>query len=122
MVQAWWQPSPEGVIPTPEMMPPDSTFICLYEGMPALSVTMYLTNTPEFCMVDNFIGNPEMRGPLRRELTKELLAYVEYIAQGLGYKKIFCMASNERLASYYGELGFNKTLSGVTTFTKDVQG
>lgn len=107
--------------PSDAMLPLDSTFVLEHEGKPFLAVTMYLTNSKEFCMLDNFIGNPELSGPLRRDFTRLLLNYCEGVAIALGYKKIFCMATNEKLAAYYEGLGFTPTCNTVTTFIKTLE-
>lgn len=116
-VDSWWKESGE-IGPLETMMPLESSFIAEIDGTPALAVTLYLTNTPELCYVENFIGNPALKGGERRLATYMLLEHITKFANLLGYKRLICMTEKPILVERYKEIGFTPTLSGVTTFAR----
>lgn len=75
MIQSWWKLQNE-FPPTLEMLPEESTFICEHNKIPLTAITVYLTNSLEFCMLDNFVGNPEMRGDLRKQASGLILSLI----------------------------------------------
>lgn len=118
MVFSWWDMQKE-FAPLETMMPLDSSFIAELDGNPALAVCLYLTNTPEVCYVENFVGNPEFEGFSRQDATKVLLDHISNFAHGLGYKRLLCMSEKTALKSHYENIGFKRTLDGVATFVKE---
>lgn len=114
----WWTKAGE-LAPPGRFLPIGSSFIAEIDGKPALAVTLYLPNGP-VAWIDHFIGNPEMAGKARRRATKKLLTHLENLARDLGYERVFCMATNDRLKSYYQELGFSLTASNIFTFIKEL--
>jgi hypothetical protein len=119
MISEWWNKHKE-MGPTEEMLPEESTFICELNGTPLTAITLYLTNSKEFCMLDNFIGNPAFRGEDRKEASKLIIEYAENLAKDLGYKSIFCMALNDSLSDYYEFFGYKKRLNNVSTLNKEL--
>lgn len=86
-------------------MPDGTTFVLFIEGVQALSVSLYPSNS-EAIQVEAFIGNPSLEGELRRRGTQVLLDYISNFAKELGYQRLWCMAPNERLRDYYEKIGF----------------
>ena len=43
---------------------------------------------------------------MRRRGTEILLEYIGQFARDLGFKRLWCMAPNERLRDYYEKIGF----------------
>lgn len=119
MVKKWWKDQNE-FPPTLEMLPEESTFICEYEKFPMVAITLYLTNSKEFCMLDNFIGNPEIPKGLRKDASALIIDYAEKFAKELGYKSIFCMALHDKLSKYYQSFGYQQRLTNVSTFNKEL--
>lgn len=119
MIKEWWHLSGE-VGPFESMMPLDSSFVAELDGSPALAVALYLTNMPEAAFVENFIGNPEVKGEKRKEASQLLADHIARFAKQRGYKCLVCMTEKDVLKKRYVELGFNPTLSGVTTFVRVV--
>jgi hypothetical protein len=117
VIDSWWKSSGE-VGPLQSMMPPDSSFIAEIDCVPALAVCLYLTNTKEICYVENFIGNPDLKGNFRKLATAILLDHITLFANRLGYKRLICMTEKPVLVERYKEIGFIPTLSGVTTFVR----
>ena len=119
-VKSWWDIQKE-FAPIETMMPLNSSFIAEIDGFPALAVCLYLTNTPEVCYVENFVGNPEFKGHVRNKATEILLDHLSTFAGSLGFKRLLCMSEKEVLKNYYSKIGFTKTLDGVATFTKETR-
>lgn len=120
MVLSWWEMQKE-FAPLETMMPIDSSFVAELDGNPALAVCLYLTNTPEVCYVENFVGNPEFKGPVRKEATKILLDHISSFAHFLGFKRMMCMTEKTILKTHYESIGFTRTLDGVATFIKETK-
>lgn len=106
--------------PKQDYFPQMSTFIAEIDGVRALSVTLYTMSVP-MGWVDNFIGEPLLRGSMRRMATRVLLQHLEEFAKALNYEKLFCMTTQERLRSYYEEMGFVVARTNVSTLIKELQ-
>jgi hypothetical protein len=117
LIKEWWAASGE-IAPVEGMMPPDSSYVADIDGTPALACSLYLTNTKELAYVENFIGNPALKGAERREAAQAGMAHVARVARELGYKRLLCMTEKPALMNRYQELGFTPTLSGVTAFVR----
>lgn len=119
MIRRWWIDQGE-VAPTEGMLPESSSFILEDEyGIPLLCVSLFLTNC-ELAWVENFVGNPQLRGELRQAGTILLLDHIAQFAAKLGYVRLVCQASNDKLRAYYSKIGFTETLSGLTSFAKEI--
>ena len=118
-VLSWWKASGE-MPPFENMMPLASSFVAEIDGKPALAVAIYLTNTKAAAYVENFIGNPDMKGSDRRQAARELSDHLAKFAKERGYQCLFCMSEKDVLHKRYFELGFHPTLSGVTTFVRPI--
>jgi hypothetical protein len=119
MLNEWWRRHDE-LGPLPSMVPAETTWVLEIDGCPALSVSLVLTNVPEYCYVENFIGNPELAGPARQSAVADLLQYIEEFARSKGYRRLFCMAHRGPLKQRYQEIGFTQTLDNVGTFSKEI--
>lgn len=116
---AWWRAHDE-IAPLPGMLPSESTFILELAKQPALCVTLYLTNTPEVCYVENFVGNPELKGGARRAGTERLLDHIATFAKDRGFKRLLCLGHKPELKQRYQEIGFTPTVSNITGFVKEL--
>jgi hypothetical protein len=118
MLQSWWKMQDE-FPPTRDMLPEESTYIVEYAGNAVSAITLYLTNTKEFCILDNFIANPLFSGD-RRGASKMIIEYAEQQAKILGYKSIMCMALKDKLKDYYQTFGYVKRFDNLATFNKEL--
>lgn len=116
MISEWWGSEPAPL----ESMIPETTWVLELAGRPALSVSLILTNVSEYCMVDNFVGNPALKGPERASASFYLLQYIEDYARTLGYRRLFCISYRSKLKELYERLGFGRTLDDVSTFVKNL--
>lgn len=120
MVKGWWEAFSEPA-PTPEMIPLQSTYIYEVRGVPALCVSLILTNISEYCLIDNFVRNPSFDDKNRRHAIKELFAKICNDAKDMGYSKVFCLSYRGKIKELYRDLGLTQTLDGVATFIKEVK-
>ncbi len=118
VISAWWARSGEPGALTLNMIPPETTWIIELDKQPALVVSLLVMNVPIMAMVENFVGNPELKGPQRRQATVTLLQYIESHARSLGIKHLFCLSNHPKLKQKYEGLGFRRTLDDVSTFIK----
>ncbi len=112
MVLSWWKAAGE-IAPNEGMLPLESTFIAILDGQPAAAMTIYLTNTFEVAYVENFIGNPELKGTSRKEAALQLTYHIANFARSRGYKRLVGMTCKDALKKRYQELGGVPTLDGV---------
>lgn len=121
-ISRWWSEAQE-IGPTEAMMPEESSFIVESEFNELIAaVTVYMTNTTQFAMVDNLVGNPTFHGKYRKDAISFLQSYIEKWCVDHKYRGILCMAYRPSLVKRYEELGYIQTLSEVTTMLKPLTG
>ncbi len=118
MISNWWTDSKE-MGPGKDMLSANTTFIMELNGVPAYSLTLYLTNCKGMALFENFIGNPALKGE-RKMFASVLVDYLEKTAKSLGYNKIMCLSMNDKLVDRYTDLGYNKTVSNLTALVKEL--
>jgi len=118
MIKSWWDFYKEQA---PELiMMPETSYIMSVDSKPILCVSLFLTNGP-LAWIDNYVGNPELKGSMRKECGHILLTYLEDTAKDAGKDRMFCMSINQKTTKRYIELGFTKTCENITTFIKEIQ-
>ena len=117
MLQSWWKTANEFA---PELnVIPSTSYVMYCNDQPILSVSLIMTNI-SLAWIDNFIGNPELKGSERKECATILLNHLSKVAKEYGKDRLFCMSMNEKTTKRYIDLGFTQTLSHVSTFVKGV--
>lgn len=116
-ILVWWAYRGE-TGPTLEMIP-ETSYIMFSDNKPILFISLIMTNT-EVCWLENLIGNPQQKGPNRKECGALFLSYIDNVAKANGKKRFFCMSTNEKTTQRYIELGFHKTLDNVSTFVRSI--
>lgn len=96
----------------------DSSFILEIDGIPSLHMSFYITNCKGVSYLENFVGNPEMKGMVRREATKYLISFLTELAKQLGYKRLIGFGFQDKTKAYYKTLGFENTLNDVSVFCR----
>jgi len=119
MINSWWVIQGE-VAPTLAMLPEESTFICEFNGLPLTCITVYLTNSMEFCILDNFVGNPGYANLMRKEASALVISHAEKFAKDFGYKSMLCFAIKDKLKQYYPKFGYVKRCDNLTSFNKEL--
>lgn len=116
LISSWWIAHKE-VAPLPSMLPLESTWILeTDEGVPHYTVSLILTNTSEYCYVENFCRNPCLAP--NNSAPANLLEYIEKFAKLHGHKRLFCLAHTEPTKRRYEALGFTKVLEGLASFCR----
>jgi hypothetical protein len=118
MIDSWWKSANE-LGPIPGMLPEETTFVLEFEGEPALCITLYTTNSKEVAYLENFIGSPKLKG-VRKALAPQIIDHASRFAKSRGIRRLVCLAPNEKLEGRYTELGFTKTVKGLTALTKEL--
>ena len=116
LIHSWWIASGE-VPPQKDMMLLDSSFVLEDEGRPVMTITVYLTNTPAFAMVENLVKAP---GYKNKKAVAYAFRYAEEFAKRMGYKRTVCFGFKEKLTNLYTSLGYSPALTGLTSLFKEL--
>lgn len=118
LLKSWWGSYKEQA---PELkMMPETSYVMYFNSQPILSVSIFLTNGP-IAWIDNYIGNPSLKGSIRKECGIVLLKHLEEVSKDNLKDRMFCMSINEKTSERYIELGFTKTASNISTFIKEIK-
>jgi len=117
MIKSWWDDKNE-IAPTKDMLP-ETTFILNIGSTPSLCVSLYLTNSGH-CYIENFAGNPLMKGSIRKEAGQFLFEGITGYAKSLGYNKVVCFAHVDKLKERYKQFGLVPTLDNIQSFVKEI--
>jgi hypothetical protein len=114
MISEWWMSHNEPG-PLPGNIPEDSSFILEYEGIPATSISVILTNT-KFVYFENFVRNPKFNDKIGKQCTKELWDYATEFAKSKNYDHIIFVSYKDKIKARYEELGAKRTLDNLSSF------
>lgn len=115
---SWWKE--QGLAPAWKALLPETTYIAEIDGVPVVAASLFLMNVPDAAMMENLIGNPSYKGKGRREAAQAVLAHAEGEARKRGYRTLVLFTAEDRLKDLYRGVGFQETLTNVTTFSKDI--
>lgn len=114
----WWGAVNE---PAPPLdLIPETTFIIRYNDAPILALSLFLTNCKGVAYLENFVGNPDFKGAIRRDAAQALVDYACNFAAALGVMRVGCLAYRDKLKPRYEQLGMIKTLDNVSSFARDL--
>lgn len=99
---------------------PNSSFIIEENNIPLAFISLYELPIKEYAIVENLVGNPEYKGLKRKEAVNQLHKFVEFYAKYLGYKKLHCLAKEQKLVTRYEDLGYKVTCNTVTSFIMEI--
>jgi len=117
LIKSWWNMYDQ-VAPELEFIP-TTTYIMYFHNEPILSMSLILTNTP-IGWFENYIGNPSLKGDIRKKGGNILYKYLTQIAKAQGKTRIFCMSIHDKTTKRYTEFGMQQTATNVTTLTQEV--
>ena len=103
---------------TLDIMPENTSYILEINNNPAIIACLYLTECKKLAFIENVIGNPKFKGPLRSEGLTILCKYLENLSKELNYEVLIILAEKEKLKDKYENMGYIKTLNNLTLFTK----
>ena len=118
-LKRWWVSSKE-TVPPEDALSEESTFILELDNVPALSITVYLTNSKQVSYLENFIGNPDLKGDSRRKASQIIVDAACGFAKSLGYKRILCLAQKDKLKTRYTELGMQPVADNLSGFVREL--
>lgn len=117
-LKSWWTQVDEQA-PTAGAIPTSSSFILELDNKPAISLSVCLTNT-DVAYLNNFIGNPEVKGSERKKCGNILFEYAEKFSKVLGYNKLFCFVKNDKLVERYKHFGLTVENSNIKVMSKEI--
>ena len=116
MICSWWAMRYE-YPPLQGMMIEDGTFIYEIKGKPAMSLTVYKTQS-NIGYLEGYISNPEIE--TKKEYGQELWDHCFQWAKENGVKHLVCYTNQERLVERYTQLGMSPTINRLTALSKDL--
>lgn len=99
MIVSWWNDACE-LPPLRTLMSEESTFILEIDAVPALSLTVFLTNNKTLSYVDGFIKSPSFKNRKLTTASTILWNHAFKFAKQRGYRWMIGFARN-KLADYY---------------------
>lgn len=118
-LRQWYVDS--GVCPPEEgMLVEDGTFILEVEGIPALSQTVYLTQSKELCYLEGIIKNPAFKQVSLEALIPPLWDTIFSFAKDRGYKNILGYCVVDKLKDKYVRLGLTRSMDNLSAFTRSL--
>lgn len=120
MIASWWKASGSQA-PAQVLMPEGSTYVLSIDKVPALSVSLYFTNCKAICYVENFVGNPEMKGPKRKAAGHTLMSFIERRAKENGFTHLWGTSFRESTTKRYQEIGFTEAMKNVSSLIKEIK-
>jgi hypothetical protein len=118
-ISQWWKDSC-GTEPVEGMMIENGTFILMINKVPALCVTVLLTQSKQMAYIFGFVKNPLFKGINLEPYGKVLWDYCADFAKAHGYKRLLCFADNPKLKEKYERFGFTKTLDNLSSFVREI--
>lgn len=100
--------------------PKDSTYVIEHAGRPAVVLSAYFTNDQGLALLENMVGDPALKGPVRKELSRALFDHVCSESAKKGFRRVLFMATNEKLKKRYQEFGGTVILENVCVLTKEL--
>lgn len=114
-IASWWKES-TGQSPLEDMLVEDGTFILEIDNVPALCLTVLLTQSRHMAYLFSFIKNPIFKENLE-EYGQQLWNYCFEYAKSKGYSRVLCFSDNKKLSEKYIRFGMSKT-ADVSAFLR----
>lgn len=120
IVRSWWEE--RGMKGFTQGFMPDSqwAFIAEWRGEPVASISIIKTAISEYAYLENLVASNLIDADLRHYAVQALVTKAEEKAKTWGYKKLLCLAPNEKLSKRYQEMGYTPSLSNVTVQVKEL--
>jgi hypothetical protein len=107
-IVSWWEDYKE-CPPLEGMMLSDGSFILELNKVPAMSLTVLLTQSKEISYIEGFIKNPLFKDINLESYGKILWNHCFEYAKSRGYKRAICFSMEEKLFNKYERFGMTKT-------------
>lgn len=119
MICDWWNHYKE-TPPIAGMMIEDGTFILEIDKIPALSLTVFLTQSKEIAYLEGFIKNPHFENISLHEVSQSLWDHCFLYAKNKGYKRLLAYCNNDKLKKKYQQFGMVNVLEPLSGFVKEL--
>ncbi len=117
MISSWWTDARQ-CPPTRGSMVSNGSFILELGGTPALSLTVFLTQS-EIAYFEGFIKNPSFKSSLE-DAGQALWDHCFSYAKSAGYSRVVCYCAQEKLVNKYKRFGMSEAASGLTSFVREL--
>lgn len=117
MICSWWNAAGEPA-PSSGMMG-YGTFVLELDYCPALSLTVFLTQSKQVAYIEGFIKNPEFKQSLETE-GQTLWNHCFEWAKARGAKNVFCYCKQPKLEKKYERFGMTKVDSDLSAFVREL--
>lgn len=118
-IHSWWTAAKE-CPPVLGMMIPNGSFILELDSVPALSLTVFLTQSKEMAYIEGFIKNPLFKGVSLEEQGSALWQECFNYAKNRGYNRVLCLCQEPSLFSKYERFGMRKTANNLSSFVREL--
>lgn len=98
---------------------PETSYIVEYKEKPILFGSFYKTNSKSLGLMENFVGDREMKKE-RRLAVKILIEHIENEAKKCGCKALLGYLSEEKLKPIYAEFGFSVSSKNFWSIAKAI--
>jgi hypothetical protein len=118
-IVSWWLSYNE-CPPVFGMMVEDGTFVLQLNNVPALSLTVFLTQSKEISYLEGFIKNPVFKDISLEDYDRLLWDHCFNYAKLRGYKRIVALCEEPKLFNKYKRLGMTEICSSLKSFTREL--
>lgn len=109
MICGWWLANNERS-PIEGTMIENGSFILELDNIPAMILTILLTQSKELAFFEGFVKNPEFKEKSLESYGKKLWDHCLAYGKNLGYKRVIAISDKEKLFSKYERYGMIKTI------------
>lgn len=118
-ISSWWKNS-TGARPAKGLMIENGTFILELNGIPAMCLTVLLTQSKEIAYCTAFIKNPIFKDDNLEEYGQILWSCCNAYAKSNGYKRTICFSNIPQLQEKYKRFGYIPEHKNLTNFVKEL--
>lgn len=119
ILSSWFNEYENTILPK-DLMVEDGTFILEMNGVPALSLTVLLTQAKGMAYLFAYIKNPILKGYNMDYFGSILWKYCQDYAKEKGYNKLICFSPDEKLTEKYKRFGMKENLKNLTSFIMEL--
>ena len=118
MICGWWNSHNEQS-PLPGMMVENGTFIYEYDGIPVMSLTVFITQS-SIGYIEGYISNPEIDPSYKKICGPDLWNHCFKWAQDNGVKHLLTYTNKFPLVKRYESFGMTKAIDNLTGLFRNV--
>lgn len=108
-----WLEANNEAIPSYDLLPP-TTFVIEYNNKPLVIASVLLTNS-KVAQLHDLIGDPNIKGPIRKEATAYMINECKAFCKSKEYKYLFGFTLHDKLKNKFEQLGCKPMSNKVYT-------